>query len=244
MANIRHSIRASLYKNKFTEDPDHYTARAVTENLLKIQDICQSAVTRGGVDASPSTMQYLVELFFKEMIYQLCDGHSVDNGYFTLKPSIKGVFKSPDEKFNPEKHHIRLLFTESKKLRKILSDTELKILGLAKSNLYITQVTDIKTRLANQQLTPKYSLKITGNMIKIAGEHPDVGVYFINEDTAERTKVDTTDIVKNLRSSLFVMIPVLDAGDYRLQIITQYTTSGTLKQPRSTTFEHILRVHQ
>ena len=242
MTKFLHRIKAYLYKNKFTKDPNHYTARATTERMLKIQDICQSAVIRGGADVSSETMQYMVELYLKEMAYQLCDGYGVDNGYFTLKPTIKGVFTSPEETFNPEKHHIRLLFAENERLRKALSVVELQILGMAKSNLYIKQVTDCKTGIVNARLTPQYNLEISGNMLKIVGDHPDVGVYFMNLQTNERIKVESVEIVKNLRSSLLVMIPVLDAGDYCLEIITQYTTSGTLKEPRTTTFEHILRV--
>lgn len=242
MSNILHRIKAYLYKNVFAEKVDNYTARVATERLLKIQDICQSAVRRGGANVSPATMEYMVGLYLKEMAYCLCDGYAVDNDYFTLRPSIKGVFDSPDELFDPEKHRIKLVFQENEKLREALSGVGIQILGPAKSNLYITQVTDVKSGAINTTLTPKYSLKISGSMLKLAGNHPDVGVCFINCETGERTKPDSMDIIQNQHSELIVRIPELITGDYWLEITTQYTTSGIRKQPRTTTFNLVLKV--
>lgn len=241
MASILHRIKAYLYKNVFAEKVDNYTARVATERLLKMQDVCQSAVKRGGAGVSPVAMEYMVGLYLKEMTYCLCDGYAVDNEYFTLKPSIKGVFDSPDESFDPEKHRIKLVFLENEKLREALSGIEIQIIGPAKSNLYITQVTDVKSGAINTTLTPTYSLKISGSMLKLAGDHPDVGVYFINHETGERTKPDSTDIIQNQHSELIVRIPELIAGDYWLEITTQYTTSGIRKQPHTTTFDFPLK---
>ena len=56
-------------------------------------------------------------------------------------------------------------------------------------------------------------------------------------------KVDLTDIVINNPSELVVVIPALEAGKYKLQIITQFTTATTLlKTPRATIFDKILTV--
>lgn len=243
MTNVLHRIKAYLYKNKFTENPDEYTARVVTERLLNVKDVCQSAVTRGGANnISSYTMQYAVDLFLKEMVYRLCDGYAVNTGYFTLKALVKGVFESPDEQFNPEKHRIRLLFMENEKLREALSEVELQILGLSKSGLYITQVTDSKTGAVNGQITPGHTIIIAGNMLKITGNRSDTGIYFVNSGTGERTKVDFADIVKNHPSELIVMIPMLGTGGYWLEVTTSFTTSGMLKQPRTTMLDCELKI--
>lgn len=218
MTNILHRIKAYLYRNEFTDNPNHYTARVETEHVLNVKDICKTAVTRGGANISSSAMQYAVELFFKEMTYHLCDGYGINTEYFTLKPSIKGVFESPGEQFNAEKHRIRVMLQENEILRKALSDVELQILGLAKSGLYITQVTDQKTGSINGQITPCHNIVITGAMLKLAGNHPETGIYFMNRETGERTKVDADNIVKNYPSELMVMLPPLNAGNYCLEI--------------------------
>jgi hypothetical protein len=58
---------------------------------------------------------------------------------------------------------------------------------------------------------PDRDLHIIGHKLKIAGtEEEAIGVYFINQDTQESTKVDATDIVTNNPSKLIAVIPRAD----------------------------------
>jgi len=95
----------------------------------------------------------------------------------------------------------------------------------------------------NDRITPGNILHLTGLKLKLTGNHPDVGIYFINETTAERTKVPTVNIVMNQNNRLMVLIPGLQPGSYRLEHITQYAGSGiTLTEPHTSSFIRILRV--
>jgi hypothetical protein len=242
MATILHRVKAYLYDNPLTEKADDYTARVSAERSLDISQICESAVARGGADISSSAMQHGVSTFLKEMAYQLCDGYSVNTGYFTASPHIKGVFSGPQETFDPEKHALLFLFNQGDTLREELSSVEIEIMGVADTMLSISQVTDIKTGKVNDLLTPGRTLKINGYKLKVAGEHADNGVYFVNETSSESTKVDPTDIVTNNPSELIVMIPELAAGTYKLQLTTQFSGALFLKEPRTMIFDKVLTV--
>ena len=92
-------------------------------------------------------------------------------------------------------------------------------------------------------MTPNSPLKISGIKLKLTGSHPTVGVYFVNQTTGERTKVDSTDIVVNLNNQLMVMIPDLQPGSYCIEHVTQYAGKGTpLLEPRTSTFVRTLQV--
>lgn len=242
MATILHSIKAYLYTNQFTDDPNDYIARVSTERSLNISQICQSAVSRGSADISATSMEHGVVLFLKEMGYQLCDGFSINTGYFTASPLIKGVFNSPDETFNSEKHSVLFQFNQGELLRNELSSIKVDILGVADSSLSISQVTDIKTGLVNDVITPNRNLKISGYKIKIAGDNTNVGVYFINQTSGESNKVDASDIVTNNPSELIIVIPGLVAGTYKLQITTQFSGATLLKEARTYLFDKVLTV--
>ena len=97
---VLHSIKAQLYDNVLTENPNDFIARVASEKSLNIKDICLAATTRGGSDVSAAAMEHAVNLWLKEMAYSLCDGFSVNAGYFTAQASIRGSFLSPTEKFN------------------------------------------------------------------------------------------------------------------------------------------------
>jgi hypothetical protein len=115
----------------------------IAERSLNIADVCRSAVTRGGADISAAAMEHAVNLFLKEMGYNLCDGFSINTGWFTASVSIKGVFDSPLENFNPAKHTVMFDFKQGALLRKELGAVTIEISGVADTAAYIAQVTDI-----------------------------------------------------------------------------------------------------
>jgi hypothetical protein len=244
MANILHRIKAWLYKNLLTrENPNDYVARVNAERSLGVKDICESAVSRGGADISSSSMEHAVNLFLKEMGYQLCDGFSVNTGWFTASVHIRGVFDSPAESFNPEKHTVLFEFHQGATLRKELENVTVEILGVAETGIVIAQVFDVKTGSVNDLITPNRNLKITGEKLKIAGEDPANGVCFIDEQ-GTRTQVDASDVVTNNPSELIIVTPELTAGTYRLEVTTQFTGSGgkVLNEPRTAIFDRPLTV--
>lgn len=243
MEKTLHKIKAYLYDNQLTDDPNDFIARVSSERSLTVEDICKSAVTRGGADISAEAMRHGVELFQKEMAYLLSDGYSVNTGYFTATALVKGIFNSPRETFNPEKHKVLFQFNQGEAMRKELSNIEVEIMGVAESGLRIAQVIDVKTSSVNDLLTPGFNLKISGYKIKLGGEHASVGVYFHNQDTNASTKVNAADIVVNNPSEVIVVTPALTAGTYQLEVVTQHSGSVILKEPRSAIFEKMLVVN-
>ncbi|WP_042723129.1 DNA-binding domain-containing protein [Flavobacterium sp. B17] len=243
MSTILHKIKAYLYDNVLTKDnPNDFIARTTSERSLNVQQICLSAANRGGADISASAMEHATELFFKEMAYQLCDGYSINTGYFTAGTTIRGVFDSPSETFNKDKHSIIFQFNQGEKLRAEIPNIEVSILGVAESSAVILQVTDVKSGSVNDLLTPGRNLKIVGSKIKVSGDDASVGVYFVDATTQARTKVDPSDIVTNNPSEVMVIIPALPAGTYTIEVLTQYSGSQTLKEARTATLDKQLTV--
>ena len=243
MAN-RHKIRAYLYDNALTENTNDFVAKVVSERSVTIGDICRVSVARGGADISEAAMEHAVTLWMKEMAYMLCDGFSVNAGWFTANARIKGAFNSPSESFNPQKHSVVFDFVQGALLRKGLESLEVDILGLADSLLAIVQVTDVKTGSINDKLTPERILKINGQKLKIMGNSPEVGVFFIQIETEERYKVEPSDMVVNNPSELMVMIPPLPTGQYKVEVATQYSGSNLLKEPRTFVYDKLLTVQE
>jgi hypothetical protein len=219
-------------------------ARVKSERSLSVADICNSAAARGGADISVPAMNHAVSLWLKEMGYSLCDGFSLNaDGWFTASLHIKGVFDSPAEKFNPEKRRITFEFQQGAVLRKETEGVTVEILGVADASLTIAQVTDVRTDSVNDLLTPNRNLHISGHRLKIAGNTPAHGIYFINQTTQERTRVEVQDIVTNNPSELIIVIPELAKGTYLLEVVTQYSTGGNLlKEPKTATLERMLTV--
>ena len=240
---VLHKIKPYLYENLLTKDnPNDYIARTGRERSLNVKQICETAVNRGGADVSAAAMEHATTLFLKEMAYQLCDGFSVNTGYFTAGTQIRGVFDSPSETFSSDKHNILFQFNQGEKLRAEIPNIEVSILGIADSACSILQVTDVKSGSVNDLITPGRNLKISGNKIKVAGDNPNNGVFFVNSTTQERVVVESNDMVTNNPSELIIVIPDLASGTYTLEVLTQFSGTQMLKEPRMASFDKILTV--
>jgi hypothetical protein len=209
-----------------------------------VKQICETATARGGADISAAAMEHAVNLWLKEMGYQLCDGFSVNTGWFTASTHIKGVFNSPNEHYNPDIHTILLDFQQGATLRKELPSVRVDILGVADSGIQVLQVTDVKTGSVNDIITPNRNLKITGHKLKIVGDNPAVGILFRSQEDPESVyRVAPEDIVVNNPSELIIVIPQLPAGDtFKLEVTSQYAGTTPLKEPRTAIFDKILTV--
>lgn len=233
-----HRIKAFLYDNPLTEDPNDLVARVSGEHSLDVEKICVAAVVRGGADISAESMKHAAELFLREMSYQLCDGFGINTGYFTAGVHIKGVFTEADRRLDPERHSILFEFHQGALLREELSRVHVDILGLAEPSAKIAQVIDVKTGSVNDVITRGRNIKIIGHRIKVAGENPPNNIHFINSN-GSTTYVPETDIVVNNPSEIIIVVPgdLPTSGTCQLEITTRYSGSTLLKVPHSLLFD-------
>jgi hypothetical protein len=245
---VLHTIKAWLYENLLTEDAKDLSARVSAERALSVRDVCRSAVERGGADINAAAMEHAVELFHQEMAYRLCDGFSVNTGWYNASTHVKGVFSSPVEAFDPAKHTLTVEFRQGAELRRDLGRVSVDVLGKADSGFFVAELTDLRTGSVNDLLTPGRNARIAGGKIKVDGDGGEAtpgvcGVYFVNEADGERYKVDQADMVENQNAHLLIVIPALPAGTYRLEVTTQYMGGGKLlKAPRTAVFDRLLTV--
>ena len=241
MEDVFHRIRVHLYDNYLTDNPNDYSAKVISERSLNVKAICETAVKRGGAATTAAAMEHNVMLFLKEMAYQLMDGYSVNTGYFIANTQVRGVFNSPTEQFDPQKHSVLFRFNQGALLRKEIPNVSIQVMGVGDSSISISHVVDKRTGSVNDLIIPDGTLKIKGGKLKIVGDNSEIGVYFRDESGIE-TQVPDNDIIVNNPSELIVVIPPMRSGSYQLVVRNQYGVGFLLKTPRSATFEKILTV--
>jgi hypothetical protein len=79
--------------------------------------------------------------------------------------------------------------------------------------------------------------------VKLAGDDPSVGLYFVNTADGAETKAAAESIVENTAGHILALVLPLAAGTYHAKIVTMFTGSGTpLKTPRTAVFDKPLVV--
>jgi hypothetical protein len=231
LRNVLHVIRARLYPNYFKQG-GKYVARAKTEKTLTVEQVCTEAVTRGGSDLNYDTMVDAVRAYFDESFYQLADGFSVENDYFSLHPKIGGTFDHVDDKADKVKNPVDFKLRKRQALRSIIEHITVEIEGPAESGAYIAKVQDMVSGTTDETLTSNGAIVVLGNRIKIAGEDSACGLYIVSVADGTALKV-TGNFIENHPSRVSAILPALSTGVYRVRIITQYTSGSFFsKEPR------------
>ncbi|MEA4983672.1 MAG: DUF4469 domain-containing protein [Paludibacter sp.] len=243
MSKDHQQIKALLYPNPMKNAGGTYMARTSAYGTLGIKEICQSKGSKRGSLNNPENMEYYVHLFFEEMAELLTAGYNINTGYFKAAAKINGTFNSSNDEFDSIRHQVNFKFSQGITMRKIAAETKAEILHLLPFNFVICEVTDNFTKSVNELLTPGQNLIIDGIKIKIVGEDPSVGIYFINVSTNAQTKVSANEIALNQNNKLIIVIPLLEKGEYRLKVVTQYSANSVqLVKPRSCSLVQTLKV--
>jgi len=235
-----HKMRAKLYPNYLPGQDGTYIARTDSESSATIEDICAAMKNRGGYDGSYEDALQTVRHFFMETVYQLCDGFAINLGFFTIHPNIGGVFHSDKEAHDHKKHPISFRFQPLKALRDFRESIEVIIEGIANAQGYIDKFTDFDEHATNSLYAPGDQFAIEGYKIKLAGNDPSVGVYFVPVDDPSRA-VKVTRRAENTAGKITGIIPQTGFRYNRIEIRTQFTGgSNTLKAPRVITSSFVL----
>ena len=240
--DVKHRIRVRLYQSNLPDAKGKYIARTDNEAVMSIEQVCAKIKRRTKFDGDVSELIKNVKLFYKEAMYQLCNGFAVSTGYYTIFPNVGGLFNTPREQFDPAKHHITMRYRMRDKQRRAIKKISVDILGVASTEGYIDEFTDASTGTVNDVIHGSESFIITGDRIKVVddGVNTDCGVFLELLDTSDagrRIKV-AKRLIENTPSKIIGTVPMLIAPSrYRVVIVTQYTGSGStfLKTPKTLT---------
>lgn len=196
-----------------------------------------------GAGLTESDIVSVLRAFEKTLTEIIADGGAIHTPIFRASPSIQGVFETREDVVDGVHRKVHLNLQPGTALRDAAKEIKTHKLPVLFSGTYIVEVWDMKTETINDQLSPGRDLKITGVKVKIAGDDPTVGLYFVPAGGATPIRVDPKDLVVNKPSELIAPIPTLPSGQYQARIVTQYSGAGRfLKTPHIATFEHTLTV--
>jgi hypothetical protein len=220
-----HKISAKLYPNHLKGGEGTYLARNANEGTVTIEDICAAMKNRGGYDGSYEDALQTTKHFFKEMLYQLCDGFSVNTGYFTIRAHIGGVFRTVKETFDTKKHPVSFRFQTLKSMRDLRETIEVIIDGHIDDPAYITEFNDMEENSSNSIFMVGNVGEILGHRIKIEGPDSRVGLFIAPVDNPANA-VKVSRVVENTASRVLFVFPQPAHTDNRLEIRTMYSGSG------------------
>jgi len=228
-----HEVKAKLYPSYLPGREGTYIARTSGGQAAGVEDICAAMKNRGGYTGSYGEAVTTVKHFLREMEYQLCGGFRVNLGIFTVHLNIGGIFRSRDEAYDPVKHPLSFKFRALKAMRDLRNLIEVSIEGYADTQGSIARFLDHGSGAVNAVFTQGNVFTIKGSKIKIEGDDPGCGLYFV--PVADPGKaVKAAHVGESFPTKLSGIIPEIPGfTEVRLEIRTQYTgaTNKLLSAP-------------
>lgn len=231
-------LQYSLTENLLTDAPDDYTALVQPLGTYDKEAIITEMLRRGTLLTRTDIVAVLNG--FEETVRDITrDGGTVNTPLFNTSFSISGVFDGAMDTFDGNRHKLNVNLTKGMVMRDTESQVVIEKTGTVIPQPTILEVKDSVSGKVNEILTPGGVLEVWGNNIKIAGENPDCGLYFV-ASTGDTVKAQV--VVQNKPSTLIVMIPALPVETYTIKVMTQYTGGKPLKLPRTCTFNKTLLI--
>jgi hypothetical protein len=221
------SLRYALFDNPFSPGSDEMTAKVMNIETVTFADVMKMLTRRGLTTTDTET-----ESVIKELVYTINElissGKAVNTPIANFRPSIKGLFMHPDERYDPAKHKVHINCTPGKDIEIDYKHLEFEKIRPDTAKPHVDLFIDYTTHTENHLITPGSTAEIKGELLKIEAEDPLQGVFFIASDDIE-TRADA--YLHNKPSHLIFNVPAsLSAGEYRVEVRNKVNRSNLIQR--------------
>lgn len=217
-------LKYSLEENQLITRRNNFLARPHAKESYDKMKFIKRLVGKGTLVTETDAVAALnaIENTVMEILEE---GSMINLPLFNTSFSISGVFDSPDDIFDTNRHKLNVNLTKGSLLRGVEKRISVEKSYKASPHPQIVEVKDIFSGEKNSVLTSNGAIVVRGYNIKIEGDDPACGLWFAGNDKEIKAEI----LSENKPSMLLAVIPVLDKGEYQLKVATQYSRSRTLK---------------
>ena len=222
-------LKYSLVENKLTERPDDYSAQTYPMGSIDKDGLITRMLGRG-TGLTRTDILAVMNCFEETVVEGTVDGFTFNLELFNTSFYMSGVYDSPMDSFNGNRHKLNVNLTKGVLLREAEKRVKFEKTNSPAPLPQIQEVKDSVSGTFNERLTARGVVEVRGYNLKIDGDDPTCGLWFVAEGGQE-TKAEV--IIENKPSRILAMIPALTAGNYQMKVVTQYANGvKMLKTPK------------
>ena len=234
--DIKYTLNVQNVDNPLTTDPGDSRFVLVSNGTADFDRVISEMMSvNPGLERE--TVEAVVKLEHRTIQRLTLSGMRVSNGLFSAVASPKGRGGSS---WDPAVNTLNITIAQGAEWREAIRQTTVKVIGQKSDVMYISNTLNAVTRgdadaPAYATATPGRPLTVNGDYLKVVGDDPSVGIFFIDEDGTETRVAPEYWSVNEPKTLSFVVPAGLEDGVYTLRIVSQYMRSvGRLrKTPRT-----------
>jgi hypothetical protein len=205
---------------------------SVVGRTLRNADIARLIVDNGS-ELQYETLLNVIDLTDRLRLEAVMEGRCVQTGFCRLSPRIGGNWVGASMAFHRDLHRVSLDMVPTAEVRAALEGVDVEVLGVRDSDAFIGLVTDVSSGLTDGTLTPGGQIVVSGNRIKIVPEGDASLGVFLSDGVREYA---LPALAVNRPKVIIALLPVVPAGVYSLSVVTRYSRSHLLNEPRRITY--------
>ena len=125
--------------------------------------------------------------------------------------------------FDGNRHKLNINLTKGSLFREAEKNVKFEKTNTPVPLPQIQEVKDSVSGTVNERLTARGVVEVRGYNLKIDGDDPTCGLWFVSAGGQE-TRAEV--IIENKPSRIIAMIPALSGGNYQVKVVTQYSGGG------------------
>ena len=210
-------IDYALYPSNFVKESNEYNAKVIAKNTVDQNDIIQFIAEQGSTISTPDILGVL-DLQHKAITHFLNQGFRIKTPLVNFGLTIKGKFDGPKDIFDESRHKLEASLSSGSALRKEMKKRRKMHRRMRLSSDPVPQIyRDYSTDTYDTYLTPAKVGQLTGHSLKFNEDDPEQGIYIINKDDKQATKVNT--VMHNAGTKLIFEVPnTLPPGNYTIEV--------------------------
>lgn len=206
----------TLIKNVLTKESEgDYYAKHVNGISRSLDDLLRD-VTGPGSILKETEVKAVLEAYWKQIMFYVSQGEEYRDDFLRVSLSILGMFENEEERFSHDLHEVNVSLSANKQVKQSARDIRPKYVDPKTIHAVIEKVYDWTTKEDNNTITPNGVIEVEGHSLKIFDHVSRAGIFFINKESGEETKV--THIRDNFPRSLSFAAPNLSPGKYKMEI--------------------------
>jgi hypothetical protein len=222
-------LQISLIDNKLTvDDLEDRMAQVQNRQQMTTADVVKQITGKGSI-LKPTECNAVINDVLEAITTNLREGYGFTCDYFSLEPSVSGVFVNDQDRFDRARHQVELNLRLGSPIKQALADVKVEVLPHDVPVPVIKQTYDHGSLTTNEQLTPGQTLVIKGQRLKIEDMSAAAqGVFLLNTQKNEEVKVAV--LHENVDKTLHAKVPEsLKKGTYRLEVRTAVNKSKEVR---------------
>lgn len=213
-------INYYLRPNTVSSDPKEYIAKIFNLNNCSLDKLIKGMLLRG-TTVGEADIEAVLNLFFKEIIKEVCEGRNVNLPIVSIRPSIKGKFNGAHDLYDSSRHKLKLDFRSGLILRESINKVAVNKISRPIKQPLIQQYRDINSDTIDSIITPGGIGHIYGEELKFTGNNDEEGLFFI---AADESRIKVTVFSECTKGKHVFSIPKeLIPGNYILEVRKNYS---------------------